>query len=198
MARVLIGVSGLQHPGWDENYYPPDIPEDWKLAYYANDFTAIVLPESAWRSAQSDELTEWLEDIDEAFRVYLRVTTQMPDKAEVDTAKALFKPYFAGFLVDDAVEVRPKQLLSGTSWLLPDRCKYENARHWQPLEKIDKPVNAVILDKDMNKRELKQAFEKGSSYIDEENDVLVLYDVPEPDAQELKELRILLELMGIA
>ena len=198
MSRVLICASGFIHPDWDENYYPSDIPEEWKLAYYANDFTAVVLPEAIWRNTKPELLEEWLEDIDDAFRVYLRVTTQMPDKNSVDFVISLFERHFAGFFVDDSLEVNQDQLLAGVDWLVAGHLALDSAGSWGRLGEIEFKTNAVVIDKYKDKRELKQAFEGIVPFLDAESDVLVLYDVVAPVAQDLKDLRILLELMGIA
>ena len=210
MARVLTGASGFQHSGWDESYYPPDIPADWKLAFYANDFTAILLPEFVWRETSHDDLEQWLEDIDEGFRVYLRVSCSMPDLDECGKISKLLAPYFAGFFIDQDVKVDANELFPKLSpdinWLLSQqhRPKDENdsirywIRYWGQLESIDHRVNAVVIQSEMDKRKLRQAIEKIEPYLDTNNDVLVLYDVSSPVAQDLKDLRILLELMAIA
>lgn len=227
MARVLIGAAGFKHHGWDESYYPPDIPEDWKLAFYANDFTAILLPEYVWRKADQDEMEDWLEDIDEGFRVYLRVSTKMPEINELKNATEVFRSHLAGFFVDENVQLDADKLFSDKAfpdknfpdnylpadvnqsqpkpdliWLLSGkhRSKAENSSitFWGVLEDIDHTVNAVVVNLEMDKRKLKEAFEKIESYLDTNRDVLVLYDVPSPVVQDLKDLRILLELMGIA
>ncbi len=37
--------------GWAcQDYYPEDLPEDWQLDYYSNDFSALLVPQSQWRS----------------------------------------------------------------------------------------------------------------------------------------------------
>ncbi len=206
MARVLTGTSGFQHSGWDESYYPPDIPADWKLAFYANDFNAVLLPESVWRETSPDDLEQWLEDIDEGFRVYLRVTCSMPDLDESGKISKLLAPYFAGFFIDQDVKVDIDKLSPDTIWLLSQqhglkdvndsiRCRI---RYWGQLEDIDHRVNAVVIESEMDKRKLRQVLEKIEPYLDTNNDVLVLYDLSSPVAQDLKDLRILLELMGIA
>jgi hypothetical protein len=41
---VLIGSTGWQHPAWCDDYYPADLPADWQLAYYANEFPVLLVP----------------------------------------------------------------------------------------------------------------------------------------------------------
>lgn len=46
--RVLIGAAGWAHPGWMGSFYPDDLPEDWRLAYYANLYRVVLVPAEAW------------------------------------------------------------------------------------------------------------------------------------------------------
>ncbi len=47
--RVLIGAAGWQHTQWgNEVFYPEDLPEDWYLSFYANEFPLVLVPESDW------------------------------------------------------------------------------------------------------------------------------------------------------
>ena len=45
--RILIGASGWLHSGWQEQFYPEDLPQDWQLAYYGNEFPVVLIREQA-------------------------------------------------------------------------------------------------------------------------------------------------------
>ena len=34
--RLMLGTAGWQRDDWLAGYYPPDLPPDWRLAYYAS------------------------------------------------------------------------------------------------------------------------------------------------------------------
>ena len=57
--RVLIGAHGWQHPGWNGTFYPDDLPEDWRLGYYGNEFPLVGVPAGAWSGSGPQD---WLED----------------------------------------------------------------------------------------------------------------------------------------
>lgn len=40
---IYFGVSGLQNPSLTEKFYPPDLPRDWRLDYYSNEFRLVVI-----------------------------------------------------------------------------------------------------------------------------------------------------------
>jgi len=64
--KVLIGARGWQHPGWQGSFYPDDLPQSWRLAYYANEFSMVVIREQEW--AQIEDMTVLREDCAPDFR----------------------------------------------------------------------------------------------------------------------------------
>lgn len=42
-APLLLGTVGWERRDWLAGYYPDDLPEDWRLAYYANDCNCLML-----------------------------------------------------------------------------------------------------------------------------------------------------------
>ncbi len=43
VAEIYMGVEGLANSLWAEDFFPPDLPTDWVLDYYANEFDVISL-----------------------------------------------------------------------------------------------------------------------------------------------------------
>lgn len=58
--RVLIGAYGWQHPGWQGDFYPPDLPLEWQLGFYGNEFRVVLVPPHDW-PADSHAVDDWLE-----------------------------------------------------------------------------------------------------------------------------------------
>lgn len=77
-ADLLVGTYGWVHPEWMENFYPDDLPEDWQLDYYANEFACVIVPVDTWITASTDDFQQWQDVVDEEFRFYL----ELPDKVE--------------------------------------------------------------------------------------------------------------------
>ncbi len=60
--RILIGTAGWQHSEWgNEVFYPEDLPEDWFLSFYSNEFPVVVVPESQW--AYVSEAEQMMDEI---------------------------------------------------------------------------------------------------------------------------------------
>ena len=69
--NLKIGARGWRHPQWVGSYYPDDLPEEWQLTYYANDFRVVLIPVEYWESSIGYDLDEWLEAVGDDFRFYL-------------------------------------------------------------------------------------------------------------------------------
>lgn len=81
LAELVVGARGWEHTPWLEAYYPDDLPEDWRLDYYANEFGCVVLPPDVWLAADEQTIEQWLEDVEEDFLFYLELPAQSVDIA---------------------------------------------------------------------------------------------------------------------
>lgn len=69
--RILIGTAGWQHPQWiNDGFYPDDLPEDWYLSFYANEFPMVLVPDEQWEEAATAEqiVAEILEQATPGFK----------------------------------------------------------------------------------------------------------------------------------
>ncbi|MGD8783503.1 MAG: hypothetical protein PVG75_03655 [Thioalkalispiraceae bacterium] len=65
---VLIGACGWQHDDWGAEFYPEDLPEEWQIGYYGNEYQVVMVPASYWCS-EHDTYAEWLEESDESLKM---------------------------------------------------------------------------------------------------------------------------------
>lgn len=71
---LRVGAYGWQHPHWLGDFYPDDLPTDWQLGYYANEFNTVLVP-APYLQAEDCDIEQWLDDVHEDFRFYLQVPT---------------------------------------------------------------------------------------------------------------------------
>lgn len=93
--------------GWlglaDANsFYPDDLPPEWQLTYFANAFSAVLLPPEAWLPRSESELGVWRTDVNPGFRFYLEATCSTGERARSSAAAALGSALVA--FVDAAAE----------------------------------------------------------------------------------------------
>lgn len=96
---TLMGI-GLDAPNWDREFFPDDLPEDWRLAYYANEYPGILIPPEGW--AQDPDIQDWIENTSDDFEFYFQVQAGMSDESleRLTQAADALGPRLKGLLLD--------------------------------------------------------------------------------------------------
>jgi hypothetical protein len=79
---MLIGACGWTHEAWAGSYYPDDLPSDWRLGFYANEFPVVLVTRNEWERADADP-QQWCEDSDSSLLFVSEVTADDPSDAEM-------------------------------------------------------------------------------------------------------------------
>jgi len=69
--RVLIGACDWNHPAWLNDFYSEDLPEEWQLGFYSNEFPVVYVSAARW--INNDELPEWNDEVSDTFRFILEI-----------------------------------------------------------------------------------------------------------------------------
>ena len=83
---VLIGARGWQHNDWIGEFYPDDLPDDWRLGYYGNEYPVVMVPAS-YLSADESEYEQWLEESDDSLRMIVEWPAQGAGQQQVAAAQ---------------------------------------------------------------------------------------------------------------
>lgn len=70
---LVIGARGWEHEGWNGLFYPADLPPEWRLAYYANEFRAVLVPPEVWARCTRAQLVQWRADVRGDFRFFVEL-----------------------------------------------------------------------------------------------------------------------------
>jgi hypothetical protein len=54
-------------------FYPDDLPTEWRLIYFANELTGVLVPRAEWVGANPAVLGQWRQDVPVRFRLYLEL-----------------------------------------------------------------------------------------------------------------------------
>jgi hypothetical protein len=65
--ELLIGAWGWDHPAWVGPFYPEDMPAEWRLAYYAHAFGAVLVPAPVLAAAPPGAVEAWALDAPSPF-----------------------------------------------------------------------------------------------------------------------------------
>lgn len=112
MNELLIGTRGWNESEWADDYYPDDMPEDWRFCFYSNNFRAVLIPETILgvilEGLGAKDVGDWAEDSDQDFKFILELPGNLlsaPDSAPIQEALskleeciAAIKPRVAGLL----------------------------------------------------------------------------------------------------
>ncbi len=95
--RVLIGTYGWQHAQWQGGFYPEDLPADWQLAYYSNEFPVVLLPAAYWQQAGVD-VVGWLTESNDTLRFIVEWPEHWQTPLLIEQGYTLLKQFGARLL----------------------------------------------------------------------------------------------------
>ncbi|MFB1488069.1 MULTISPECIES: hypothetical protein [unclassified Thiocapsa] len=98
MSRILPVRTGWD-PSPDDDFYPDDLPEDWRLTYFANMLGAVALDADAWDSADVGTLAQWCRDVPATFAFYLHHDTCAVAVSESVGTQAGLGEHFGGWIL---------------------------------------------------------------------------------------------------
>jgi len=79
---ILIGANGWMHPEWETTYYPDDLPQDWLLGYYSNDFPVVMVTEKEWQSSEysgKEAIEDWVDNSEVSLRFVLELSAELAE-----------------------------------------------------------------------------------------------------------------------
>jgi hypothetical protein len=92
---LRIAPRGWDHSSWVGSFYPDDLPADWRLAFFCNEFDALLVPENQWRLMAPTEVGAWRADCGPRMRFYLERGSA--EEGDMSFVEAL-GPVFGGFI----------------------------------------------------------------------------------------------------
>lgn len=69
---MLLGTVGWERADWLGSYYPLDLPPEWRLAYYANDCSCVLLPAAAWCAVDRQRLRACVQEAPDRLQYFLQ------------------------------------------------------------------------------------------------------------------------------
>ena len=67
----LLGAVGWDHPSWTGQFYPEDMPAEWRLSFYNTEYECVYLPYELWRTVSRETVATWYHDTLPRFRFLL-------------------------------------------------------------------------------------------------------------------------------
>ena len=81
--NLKIGTLGWQHSNWVGGFYPDDMPEEWQLDFFSNQYQALLVSEKTWFDWTDESCEDIVDALPDGFALYLQVLNDMnPAKQE--------------------------------------------------------------------------------------------------------------------
>ena len=91
---LMIGTRGWEHAPWLGDFYPDELPSDWRFCYYSNNLRSVLVPQEIWPDTGRAQVVQWAEDSDLAFRFVI----ELPATLGVPLAPAAHERELGQFL----------------------------------------------------------------------------------------------------
>ena len=222
MARdypLLIGACGWSHSDWEADFYPQDLPSDWRLSYYANEFPVVLVTADEWCLPEVDA-RRWCDESEASFRFVVEVNADSVREvqsqlqrveafgdrcvgsllrtgvnSDVETLESLFDCImsFSPLCVDFA----DKEPADTVVQLLRDR---QVSWCWHGE---DKPEGLMlgpfavtrIIANDVNPRQIRYWVETCRTSGDETGTTILLFDGDPPNIEVIRQAQLILDLL---
>jgi len=214
--EIIVAARGWSHSCWMDSFYPDDLPEDWQLAYYSNEFRAAVVPAMEFADIDPLEVERWVEDASEYFVFCLEVTDLLTDWEKFAQAVKPLGTHLQGILLrplevdadlamlasclDAATAIAPVCVLLPDGVVPSDRGKNLLAQHGVELcwnTRTDEPdwrrggfmVARVAGNNHYTPREWRETIEaclRCNNESSEKRTVLLMVEHDEPDPDVLR------------
>lgn len=175
----MLGTRGWDRGDWLQDYYPSDLPPEWRLAYYANDCACVLVPADRWCHTDQGVLEEALNEAGGRLLFFLEQPSgRSPD---IKARLALFAASPAILLVE-----HPDPACSGLpQWVA------QGSGLWVDIES-----RASLLSWTLDKMDLRELRTRAET-LEASVKALVL-EGSAANPGRIPELRTLLELLGKA
>jgi uncharacterized protein YecE (DUF72 family) len=75
--KILVGTSGWSYKEWKGSFYPPKLPQDEMLGFYASRFPTVEVNNSFYRIPSEKVLAGWAEQVPPDFRFVLKASRRI-------------------------------------------------------------------------------------------------------------------------
>lgn len=185
---LRVGAYGWQHEHWLSEFYPEDLPKDWQLSYYANEYSTVLVPANYWQSEiWSPE--QWQEDVPEHFMFFIECP-KLDDYDDFLEEVSFLGNQLGGIIVDD-------QIVLETNY--PVYCWHDENNKARSIWQINHHVNSDVACMQLNDTDLKTQKEYLAQFAKDSNgkpETVILLDENVP-IKRLNEFKTLIELMGL-
>jgi Protein of unknown function DUF72 len=216
---INVGAYGWLHPHWENNFYPEDLPADWRLGYYSNEFNTVLVPAFYWHQQHLADCEALLDDVHPEFRFFIEYDERIFDtlsREKFTESLALLTPQLSGLVFLGGLQQRKYPdagfyALGDTLGIdmigdqsAGDKPGSASEKIWQPemLAMIDQqPARFAMIEDDLcDLRAVRSRIEPFTSQLQEdgpaEDVATMIINHPQLQPADMGRLRSALQIMG--
>ncbi len=214
---VNVGAYGWLHPHWINRFYPEDLPADWRLGYYSNEFDTVLVPSFYWQQQSMADCEALLDAVHPGFQFFIECDNRIFDMLslpELFDALTQLKPQLSALVfpgngqvekaIDDRyIELAEKlqvDLIAGQSEPGAEKlwCSADASKSGQQKARF-----AILQDDLLDLRAVRSHIEPFIAQLQDENEdsteettAALIVSHPQLQVADLSKLRSMLEIMG--
>ncbi len=217
--NINIGAYGWRHSHWLNDFYPDDLPvageEDWRLAYYSNEFNTVLVPADYWHSqseqAQAVDCECWLDDVNDEFQFFVECHGGMFEHVSSDEMikqLEILQPQLSALVFLEGKQPMPESLQNQfydlaesleINIFADNGIDLQAKKIWR--QKKQHHSDLALLDDDLTDlrsvRTIIDDFVSQTANIEPKGtEATIIVDHPSLRAQDLSQFRAVLDIMG--
>lgn len=204
---VLVGAADWDYDRWQQSFYPEDLPEDWRLGYYGNEFQVVQLRATRLAAAAVEEVEQWVDETQPGFRFLLFL--DRAHDAELAARLAILRPKLLALVLPRDGSVEPDASLAELPRIIERANDHSCETHLQagighcwdghgaPCWGDD--IAVVCLDASQYKdlRQLKEVINACQPAVQAGRQLVIIFDGGEaPDVELMHQARTIADLLG--
>ena len=219
--EIRVGARGWDFEQWYSEYYPDDLPEDWRFSFYSNDFQAVMIPVDYLSQFTPDDWQEWVEDTSKEFWFYVEISASSRWE-EVEPYLKIFSDNLKGVVVSikeldsvDSLSVlinKVKHICPVTIRQVGDNISEQDMETLQSCHEVNEcwdgrssapnwsyNESAAILLRDNNDDNspeiMRQLMEKGIEHVGRRDSIALFFAGTSPKIGDLQTARTITDLL---
>ena len=219
--EIRVGARGWQYDQWKTEFYPEDLPQDWRFSYYSNEYNTVLVPRQYMEQHSPEDWHDWVDDAQSNFQFYVEIA-ESSQWSEVNPYLQALDNRLQGVVVEietlrdvDALaklinklkRVAPISLKNTINGVSEQDMKtlhtcYEVNGCWDggaeaPIWKYGAGAVLIRDGRQTNGPEnVRQFIEKGFEFADNSQTLVVFFAGPSPKISEIQSTRMITELMA--
>ena len=209
---INVGAYGWLHPHWINSFYPEDLPADWRLGYYSNEFNTVLVPSFYWQEQYLADCAALLDDVHSGFQFFIECDDRVFDTVsllELTEALNILQPQLSGLVFPGGLQMEKaidERFLALADSLEVDMIAGQPVpgakKLWRPgdtLENRQQRARFAIIEDDLRDlRAVRSFIEPFISQLQDEEDSGASLIVSHPQLQvaDLSKFRSVLEIIG--